>query len=286
MLETYDIIWSNYNNAKLDDFQGLTANEMDHLLRKSFSKNSIVQLKDNLTDDVLDKIPYFRLAEEFLKIIEKNRKLKLTTTGSLPVKVMEELYDKKFITDYYVEQGLWKIKREKNSDLFTTLNITVKYCDYIKKYRGELVFTKAGKEWLNEKDRNKFLRTLLKSFTEKFNWSFNDGHPNMPIGQLGWAFSIYLLFRYGQIKRPISFFSEKYFKAFPSFIANYPSISYWKPERGCHMCYSIRTVERFLEWFGLIEISDFDFPINKNDGNIQATKLLTELFIIQKGFVA
>lgn len=282
MFESHEIIWSKYNNSPLSDFQGLTPSEMDELIYKPFNRSCIVQLNPNLADKILDEIPYFRLTEEFLKIIENKGRLKLTTTGSLPVKVIEELYAKKFITDPYVEEGLWKIKREKNSDLFTTLNITTTYCDYIKKYRGELIFTKAGKEWLNAKNRNKLLKCLLKSFTEKFNWSYNDGHPNLPIGQLGWAFSIYLFLKFGQTKRPVNFYSGNYFKAFPTFLDNYPATSYWKPEVGCHMCFSIRTVERFLEWFGLVEVSDYDFPINKKDGNIIATKLLSELFTIQK----
>jgi len=283
MIETHEILWSKFNDTALNDFQGLTPNEMDDLIRKPFTKSSIVQLDQNISDIVLDKIPYFRLTEELFKIIERNGKLKLTTTtNSLPVKVIEELYDKKFITDYYVEQGLWKVKREKNSDLFTTLNITTKFCEYIKKYRGELIFTKAGNEWLIKKDRNILLKVLLKTFTEKFNWSYNDGHPNLPIGQLGWAFSIYLLLKFGHDKKPVSFYSEKYFEAFPTFIEDYPPEAYWTPKVGCHMCYSVRVVERFLEWFGLIQVTDFDFPINKKDGNMQATKLLTEIFRLRK----
>ncbi|MBL0200747.1 MAG: hypothetical protein IPP81_11560 [Chitinophagaceae bacterium] len=168
MNEDVEIIWSKYNLAPLQDFQGLTPNQMDSLLYKPYSKTSPVQLKDNLTDQVLDKIPYFRLTEELLKIIELKGRLKLTTTTkSLPTNVIQALYNYKFITDPFVEEGIWKIKREKNSDLFTTLNITTRGMEFIKFNRGELVFTKSGIEWLKTKDRNKLFESIAKNLYRK-----------------------------------------------------------------------------------------------------------------------
>ncbi|MBK8788134.1 MAG: hypothetical protein IPN43_16980 [Chitinophagaceae bacterium] len=154
MNEDVEIIWSKYNLAPLRDFQGLTPNQMDSLLYKPYSKTSPVQLKDNLTDQVLDKIPYFRLTEELLKIIELKGRLKLTTTTkSLPTNVIQASYT---ITNSLLTHLLKKVsenQKEKNSDLFTTLNITTRGMEFIKFNRGELVFTKSGIEWLKTKDR-------------------------------------------------------------------------------------------------------------------------------------
>lgn len=279
MNEDVEIIWSKYNLTPLQDFQGLTPNQMDSLLYKPYSKTSPVQLKDNLTDQVLDKIPYFRLTEELLKIIELKGRLKLTTTTkSLPTNVIQALYNYKFITDPFVEEGIWKIKREKNSDLFTTLNITTRGMEFIKFNRGELVFTKSGIEWLKTKDRNKLLKVLLKTFTEKFNWAYNDGHPAIPIGQLGWGYSIFLLSKFGDTKHPIKFYADLYFEAFPSFIDQYPIIKHWTQQEGCNMTYAIRVINRFLEWFGLVTVDDFDFHFNKKEGSIKRTELLNDIF--------
>lgn len=279
MNEDAEIIWSKYNHIPLQDFQGLTPNEMDTLLYKPYSKNSPVQINDELADQVLDKIPYFRLTEELLKIIAEKGKLKLTvTTHSLPTNTIQTLYSYKFITDPFVEDGTWKIKREKNSDLFTTLNITTRGMEFIKFSRGELVFTKSGIEWLKTKDRNKLLKVLMKTFTENFNWAYNDGHPAIPIGQLGWGYSIFLLSKFGDKELPIKFYSDLYFEAFPSFVEQYPVVKYWTPKEGCQMTYTIRTVNRFMEWFGLVQTTRCDFPIDREHGAMKKTELLNQMF--------
>ena len=36
----------------------------------------------------------------------------------------------------------------------------------------------------------------FQAFTGTFDWPFNDLHPQKPIGQFGWAFSVYMLYRF------------------------------------------------------------------------------------------
>ena len=61
------------NNRPLDDFQGLTPAEMHCLLYQPLSDNCVVRLKPSIADDVLDQIPFFRLLEDFMTLIENNR---------------------------------------------------------------------------------------------------------------------------------------------------------------------------------------------------------------------
>ncbi len=53
---------------------------------------------------------------------------------------------------------------------------------------------------------------------------------------------------------PIAFYAEKYRKAFPfvlQYIQNQPFDS---PEKALNRCYSTRIFERFLEWFGFVNV--------------------------------
>lgn len=74
------------NNTPLDDFLGLSPTEIHHLLYDTFGDKSPIQLRDNIDDKTLDQIPLFRIAEEFLKIIHRDKQIKLTPLGALPKK--------------------------------------------------------------------------------------------------------------------------------------------------------------------------------------------------------
>lgn len=269
-----------YNNTPLEEFQGLTPNQMDALIKQPFGKFSPIRFKEGFGGAVLDNSPYFRLTEEFLKIIGRDGKLKLTATNSIPPKVIGELYSSRFIKDPLEAWRGNKQLRERESEVFTTLNITTRFLPFVKRQKGEFVFTKAGTSWLETMQRDVLLKELLKTFTEKFNWAYNDGFPEPHTGQIGWAYTIFLLLQYGATKRPVKFYSDLYFKAFPQLIKNYPIEDFWTPESACQTAFTTRAVDRFIEWFGFAEVSDFDFDINKKHGNIQRTEILTSVFEI------
>ena len=65
-------------------------------------------LQNEIDSNVLDKIPFFKLCEEFLKILKREEFIKLTPLGALPKKVMVELYAYRFITDKMIENGISK----------------------------------------------------------------------------------------------------------------------------------------------------------------------------------
>ena len=93
----------------------------------------------------------------------------------------------------------------------------------------------------------------LKAMANKFNWAFFFLYEVEHIGQLGYGFSLLLLSKYGKEKRLNSFYAEKYFKAFPKLLDINDPIYTTIEEYGSN-CYSIRTFERFLDYFGLIHI--------------------------------
>jgi hypothetical protein len=61
------------------------------------------------------------------------------------------------------------------------------------------------------------------------------------------------LSRYGQERKPDTFYAEKYFKAYPLLLDEL-EVRYGTLERYSARCYSLRTFERFLDYFGLISI--------------------------------
>lgn len=95
---------------------------------------------------------------------------------------------------------------------------------------------------------------IMKTFREKFNWAHLDYYGQNNIGQLSFGFSLILVHKYGKEKRSEEFYQEKYFYAFPMLLDNITYPSYSTKERHAGHCYSLRTFDRFLSYFGLIQI--------------------------------
>ena len=76
------------------------------------------------------------------------------------------------------------------------------------------------------------------------------------------GFSLILIAKYGGQKRSYKFYADKYFKAFPDLLRNY-EVNYNTIEKHSAQCYSVRTFERYMLYFGLIEIEKTKYPEQK-----------------------
>ena len=265
------------NNSPMDDFLGLSPSEIHELVYDTFGEKSPVQYRDDIGDETLDQIPLFRIAEEFLKIIYRDKQIKLTPLGALPKKVMVELYDKRFLLDEHIESGLTKLWKEDDCIAIKSARLTAELAGLVKKTNGKLTLTKTGTKLLETNNRLQIFKQFFKAFTEKFSWSYNDGYPEEPIGQLAWAFSIIILDKFGDQPQYIELYADKYLKAFPIFITLFEH-SYTTPERQFYRCYGVRTYDRFFLWFGFMTVekqkSYFDIDTDK----FKRTELVRRIF--------
>ena len=242
------------NNAPLDDFCGLSLTEMHHLLYSPYGDKLPLRFQDGIDDSTLDSVPFFRLTEEFLRIIQREESIELTPLGALPRKVLHELYDHKFITEEIIEAGVSKLLREQDSIAITSVHLNSLVSGAAKKANGRLSLTKKGQQLLEAGQRVNLFKEAFSGYTDKFNWSSNDGYPASPVGQLGWGFTVYLLEKFGRSDRTIEFYAEKYLKAFPKLLGFFPARPYGTPIEDFINCYRVRTFERFLEWFGIVKV--------------------------------
>jgi len=269
------------NNAPLDDFLGLSANDMQHLLYDTFGDKSPVQLRNDIDNATLDRIPFFRLTEEFLKLLQRDKQIKLTPLGALPKKVMVELYAYKFIPAEHIERGITKLSREIDCNSIMTARFVIELAGLVKKQYGRLYLTKAGATLLQPDKRLQLFKTIFSSFIDKFSWSYNDGYPEHPIGQLGWAFSILLLDKFGDQPRTIGLYADKYLTAFPKFLSFF-NPNFFAPKRQFQQCYGIRTFERFFLWFGFATVDKQKVFLDLDTDKFTATDLVQKLFNIER----
>lgn len=63
----------------------------------------------------------------------------------------------------------------------------------------------------------------------------------------------YLLHKFGESEQDVRFYTDKYLRAFPTFLKLLPLVDFMTQEQMFVNCYRVRTFERFLAWFGFVE---------------------------------
>ncbi len=272
----FEKIMNERNNQGLPDFEGYSPIEMQFILYDTFGNNSPIQLLE-LCDADFKKTPLLNQIKYLLQLINDNGELKLTAKGFLPTKIVSEIYNQKFIKDEMIESGISKLYKETDSNSINLTRILLELSGLLKKRNKKLSLTKKGKSEFN--DNYKLLKSILKAFGTKFNWAYYDGYGDNEIGQLGFGFSLILLSKYGSEKQLDSFYAEKYLSAFPMLIEQIESSRFNTREKQAYKCYSLRTFDRFLDYFGLIEIESE----NKWDSDkfIKKTELFDKLIKVR-----
>ena len=266
MKEQFNKIVNIQNNQGVIEFEGYSPNEMELILYKPFSKNSPIQL-NKLTESDYKSVPLLNLVKYLANLLSENGEIKLTKTESLPVKVVKDIYAKGFFKDKEIESGITKLSKETDSLSINLTKILIELSGLAKRRKGCLSLTKNGEKILRDDDET--LKLIFRTFATKFNWAYYDAFEGEKVGQLGFGFSLILLGKYGKTKRLDRFYSEKYFKAFPALLNSFSEPVLRTIEETASHVYSIRTFERFLNYFNFIEIEE-NFPkrekhINKTD---------------------
>jgi len=250
-----DKIMHELNNHGLLDFEGYSPTEMQYILYDTFGVNSPVKLLE-LTELDYKKIPILNQIKFLLKLIESNVEIKLTNKGFLPTKIVSDIYNQGFIKDEHIELGISKLYKETDCESINLTRILIEISGLVKKRNNKLSLTKNGKSLM--KNNSQLLSFIFTTFGSKFNWAYYDGFGENSIGQIGFGFSLILLGKYGLVSRIDKFYSDKYFKAFPAFKNGIEDKGYITKEKDLRNCYSIRTFDRFLDYFGLIKIESTD----------------------------
>lgn len=247
-----DQVMNEQNNRPIADFEGYSPFEMHKILHFTFAIDSPLKLQ-KLSDTDYTKIPILNQIKYLTDLIDKNGEIKLTKQGFLPTKIVSELYSQGFLKDEYIEKGISKLYKETDSMTINLTRILLELAGFIKKRNGKLSLTKSSEKILGNNEE--LLRQIFLTMTNKFNWAFYDGYGENQIGQLGYGFSLILLSKYGRERRLDSFYAERYFKAYPRLLDSIEP-NYGTLERYSTNCYSVRTFDRFLNYFGLINIEE------------------------------
>lgn len=261
------------NNTPQKDFSGLTSFELHELIHHPFGPSCPIQLQKDIDSSLLDQIPFFRMCEELLKILQRENQVKLTPLGALQKKNLVEVYNHKFLPIDLIEKGIFKLNREQDSFEIKSARYVCEVAGLIKKRQGKLSLTKKAEKLLL--DRPGLFELILTTFSFKFNWAFNDGYPDHPIGQQGNLYTIFLLLKYGKQNRLTQFYADKYLTVFHNFPLFFEGETSSEAERLFHYCYELRSFYRFTDWFGLTCSTQKKVD---TQATVQASPLLEQIY--------
>lgn len=265
------------NQQPQPDFEGLSPHQMHVLLSDPWGNESLLDLQQELTDSQLDQIPFFVLMEVLYQQLLTHQSIKLTPKGNLPLALCRELYDRKLLVQEDIERGITKKISEDNVAFLQALKVCLLLSPYAKKQQNVLSLTKGGKQAMSQQ-RQLRLRQVLKDYTLSFNWAYLDDTQTQA-GQFGWAYSLYLLDRYGSEWRNTDFYATKVQQAFPHLREPVPSgrlTGYWLE---FEQVYRWRFVQQFGSWFGLLEFQKEHYRGYYPDPLLmKKTLLLNQLF--------
>ena len=239
------------NRRRISEFEGYSPKEMQSILYDTFGKDSPIRLKKMKSADY-ERIPLLNQIKYMMHLVEKAGELKLTKRGNLPVKVVADIYEQGYIEDYFIEKGISKLYKEEDTQSINLPKILLEISGLVKKRNNKWSLTKKGSELLT--DDRALLRRMWHYFGSRFNWAYYDGYETEKLGRLGYGFSLILLDKYGDKSRKDSFYAEKYLKAFPDLLGEVRQTTYRDRKHVFTNCYSTRTFDRFLDYFGLIHI--------------------------------
>ncbi len=231
-----------HNKRGLRAFEGLLPLQMQGL-QYDFPKGENPLVMNKLSEEELKNCLLLLQVRFLIDMMKGGKQIKLTKTGTLPTKLVKEIYDFGYLKNYMIENGISKLQKESDAIEISITHLWLEMSTLAKKRNGKLSLTKKGEN--HASNGNFILNEILTVLLYKFNWAYYDGYESENIGKVNPGFSLFLLKNYGNEKRSAHFYAKKYFKAFP----------YLKQEADkCFRCYATRTFERYFKFMGFVHV--------------------------------
>lgn len=271
-------IMEEHNAMPMEEMDNLSPNDMQFILYDPFGEESPIGFKKDISNEVLDQIPFFKLVEAYFEMIEEAKELKLTAKGNLQRKVVKELYEKGFIKEDHIETGITKLSKEQDSLTIQNTKIIAELAGLTKKRYNKVSLTKKGIKLRKPENRAELFKTIFLTNCQKFNLGYHDGYAQQVGVQRTFGFTLYLLLQYGKEQNNMKFYTDKYILAFPFDLEFFESSSYRNAEDQLGNCLSVRVFERFLDFYGLIDFQRAGILVTLDEIKVQTNDLFDQVF--------
>jgi hypothetical protein len=262
------------NQAPLNDFQGLSPEQMYRMLYFPFDTPRLVSFPQVLpTKTSAPAINLFSLLAEAIG----QKGVKSTATGNLPRNLCREAAQAFWGQEKYRDRTKYGgINTETDFFELHTMRLTATIAGLIRKYRSRFVLTKKCSVMLADHGMDGIYPLLLAAYVRKFNWAYRDGYPELGFIQQSFLFSLYLLFQHGADWHPNTFYEDCFLRAFPAVLKNIESHPISSPEETVRSCYRWRCLVNFAGFFGLAQVEPVSEDILNREYRIKKQPLLEQ----------
>jgi hypothetical protein len=246
-----DALMAKRNADSIPEFLGLSSNQMNHLLYQPFGETSdIVMLSRNLSKEDLLGIPLVKEAIYFMKRLGELQPLRATAKGNLPQAFAREMHDR-FPEHSHFH---YSIRSEEEDSKLSALRHILDMAGWIKKRDQKFSLTRRGQDVVEKEFGVDDFYHLFETYVRRFNWAFRDLYSSLDIIQQGFLFSCYLLHQKAKTSITVKELSNCFIQAFPSVLGKEERDHPMEVEELVRHAFSVRFIERFCEYFGLVTI--------------------------------
>lgn len=246
-------ISARHNARPTQEFLGLSPEQMAAVLYNPFKSPELVIFNENW-------LPKHAIALQiFNKLIDgiSEEGAKVTSKGNLPLQLCRDILAD-LPEDLFLRPS--RIRTETEFGELHALRLIGEMAGLIKQKKTKLILSSLGQELTQAKNQSGLFNCLLKVYATQFNWGYLDCYPEIEIIQTGWLFSLYCLSIFGNKWRPSSFYADKFLTAFPMALDDIDERPYASVKDQFHHCYNVRTLKRFANFWGLIEMRKRQTP--------------------------
>lgn len=240
------------NSAPLDEFHGISPDQMYRLLHYPFESQDLVSFAEDF-----EKPPAAPVLTLFTLLADAigDDGLKATATGNLPRGFCQEAALSFLGEEEYEERTRYGgIRSEPDFFEMHCLRLVAELAGLVRKYKGKFILTGKCRKKMASHGLGALYPDLFRAYVEKFNWAYCDGHQEIPFIQQSFLFTLFLLKKYGDQERGQDFYEDIFLKAFPMLIEEIRERSYQTVEETAHEIYFFRTLRRFAAFLGLAKV--------------------------------
>lgn len=263
------------NQAPLEDFQGLSPEQMHRILDLPFDSPELVTHAP-----VVGGNPEAPILTLFCLLSEAigREGLKPTAAGNLPRNVCRQAASV-YRGDNAIRDDapIAAINREED---FFDLHVTRRVAELaglIRRYRGRIIVSRECRALLADHGLGGIYPRLLHSYIRAFNWAYRDGYPNLGFIQRSFLFTLYLLNRHGGGWLPAVYYEDAFLRAFPGVLSEMTPDPYFEPERTVRKCYTWRALVNFGAFLGLADVEPISEIGNDRRYRVRKRPLLDEV---------
>jgi hypothetical protein len=257
-----NMFMQNKNHQAIDEFLGLSPDQMYSFLHKSFEPSPWFSIYKHLSME--PDAPILTLVKGIAGVIDDNG-LKATAKGNLPQKLCKFLFEQyKSVKPFDKFFDFMKINKEED---FYELNITrllMEDAGLLRKTKGRFYLTKKYQKEAQQQGFKTLYPILFEYYCKAFNWAYLSRGDELPFLQQSFLFTVYTLDKFGH--KPKSFYDYQtlFIDAFPMVLNEVEwSTDTYNEETVVRQAYNHRVQQQFLWFMGLASVEVKDGSENK-----------------------